>query len=791
MKISHRLAALSGFSATGLLCVAAVSYVAVTSIQSDLQGLTLQAAPLQARTLELQERTERLLGSLLKLSLAHNADEAAKARSAVAGEIERIDRLRADIRQLDPNAKLESADFRAAQDQIAKAVEQRLADADAYRKESDAARDALQGAAQAVTATRAAVAQIGTEAGQAADKAQDATRRLSNATKLALQAQTRLRDVALVVGEVDTATNRFRLGPLKEKVKAPLDSIARLEADAGGEDPLKEVRAVAAGLYDAFAKDGTGLLAARAAVLAKTEGAEAAYAAKRKAVLDPIDAQSTKLGALIDTLEVQAVKQRQALEAALKVRNEPGGVVVKSEEVSLAIRDMVGGLRLLMLAASEAEAASAHEQLKKQAAALDQDMAAMRSGLLKMNRPQLAAQVEQAAGRLGAVTGSIDKVAASKKSLLASETRMADSMAQLKTVAAHQAAAGEQQVRSVNERQAAVSAAVDARVRSSLVLIVGIAAGIIAVIAALSVVTVRLVTRRLDAAVKVAEAVSRGELIDVPKADGKDETARLMAALRSMVGTLSGIVANIRGAADQIDAGTGEISRGNQDLSTRTEQQASALQQTASSVEELTQTVRQNAESARTADQLAGSASQVAARGGAVVGEVVDTMQGISEASQKIAEIIGVIDGIAFQTNILALNAAVEAARAGEHGKGFAVVASEVRALAGKTAEAAHQVKDIVTQSVERVEAGAGLVRGAGDTMAEIVQQVQQVSRLIAEIARASDEQAESVSAVGSAVQHLDEMTQRNAALAEESTAAALQLRTQSEGLVAAISVFR
>jgi methyl-accepting chemotaxis protein len=787
MKISHRLAALSGVSAAGLLCVAAVSWFAVTSIQSDLQGLTLHAAPLQARTLELQERTERLLGSLLRLSLVHSAEDAAKARDAVTADLQAVDKLRGEIRTLDPKAQLEGADFRAAHEQIAKSLDKRLADADSYRKETESARAALAKAEQAIGTTRTAVAQIGTEAGHAADKAQDQVRRLGAHVKASLQAQTRLREVALVVSEIDTASNRFRLGPLKEKVKAPLDSLQRIEAD---EEGLKDVKTAAAAMFDAIAKDNTGLLALRAAVLAKTEGAEANYAKQRKTVLDPVETLSTKLGTMIDGFEVQSVKQRQTLEAALKLRNEPGGVVASSEEVSLAIRDMVGGLRLLMLAASEAEAEQTRAQLRADAKKLADGMTAMRNGLGKMNRPQLVQQVETALTAMGGVVSSIEQVAATKKSLLASQTQMAASLAQLKTVAAQQAAMGERQVKSVGERQAEISAAVDDRVRSSLTLILGIAGGISVILGVTSWLTVRLVKRRLESAVRVAEEVSQGRLVPVDAGQGNDETARLMAALGSMVQTLSGIVSEIRASAECIDVGTDEISRGNQDLSTRTEQQASQLQQTAASVQELTETVRRNAEWARTANQLATEARAVAARGGETVGNVVTTMQGIAESSQKISEIIGVIDGLAFQTRLLALNASVEAARAGEHGRGFAVVANEVRELAGKSAEAARQINAIVSNSVERVQAGSTLVRNAGTTMGEIVGQVHKVGELISEIARASEEQANAVSTVGRAVGHLDEMTQQNAALAEQSTAAALSLRSQAEGLTAAVAVF-
>ncbi len=791
MKIAHRLFALSAFCAAGLLCVAAVSYVAVTSIQADLQGLTQRAGPLQARTLELQERTERLLGALFRLSLMHNSDEASKASTAIHSDMQSIDRLHADIRALDPKTQGDSAEFRRANEQIARAVQQRLGDEAAYRGESESARLALKKAEEAVTVTRHAVASIGTEAGQAADKAQDALRRVGQVIKLALVAQTRLKEVALVVADVDAVTNRFRLTPLKERFKATLDSIQRLEVDPGADDPLKELRQLSARQWELVQRDNDGLLALRAKALAKQDGAEAAYTAGRKALLGPLEEQGSKLGALVDGLEVQAVKQRQTLEAALRLRNEPGGVVASSEEVALGIRDMVAGLRLLMLADNEKDAAASQTQLQQQTERLTGSMKSMRAGLQKMNRPALVQQVDQALAAMAAVATSVAKVAQSKHSVLASQAQMAQSMAQLKSVAAQQASVGQQQVKGVAERQVAVTQAVDARVQSSLLVILGIAAAITAVIAGLSWVTVRAIIRRLDAAVQVAEQVSQGQLVSVDVGlAGHDEMTRLMAALQRMVGTLRGIVGNIREASELIDVGSSEISRGNHDLSLRTEQQAAQLQQTASAVEELSVTIRNNATSARDANEVACQAREVAESGGQRVGEVVSTMQGIQEASQHIADIVGVIDGIAFQTNILALNAAVEAARAGSQGRGFAVVASEVRSLASKSAEAARQIKSIVQANVDRVAVGARQVKHAGDTMQGIVDQVQRVTALIADIASASQQQAASVSSVGSSMNQIDEMTQRNAALAEQGTAAALTLRAQAESLVRAVSVF-
>ncbi|MEN9629435.1 MAG: hypothetical protein RJA10_2662 [Pseudomonadota bacterium] len=792
MKISHRLTALSALSAAALALVASVSWFAVTSIQSDLQGLTLRAGPLQTKTYEVQERTERMMGALLRLSLVRSQADADKAVALISADSQALDTLRAEIRELDPKAAAENADFRAAQGEIANAVNKRLADEAAYLKESENARAALATAEQAVGQTRVAVQQIGVEAGKAADQAQDASRKLAHTIKQVMAAQARLREVVVAVSEVDLAANRFRLSPIKDKFKSPTDSIQALQVEAGTDDVLKDVRQVAAGLFEAATKDGTGLLALRAAALsAKTPEADAAYARQRRVILDPVEQQVAKLGTALDNTEAQAARQRQVLEAALRLRNEPGGVVGTSENVSLAIRDMVGTLRLLMLAANDGEVTAASAELKKLGEQLTADMTNMRAGLVKMGRPPLATQVDSALVAMASVAGSIGQVAATKRQLLASEALMAQSLGKLKALAAQQASLGEAQVRQMSQRQGEVVAAVDLRVQGSLIAILGIAGAAIVVTSWLSLHLIRSVTRRLNAAVHVAEQVSRGELVAVPAVDGNDEMTRLMHAMATMVGTLEGIVGNIRSAATQIHVGSGEISTGNQDLSARTERQSSQLQQTAAAVEELTTTVQRNAESARTASQLAGQASGVAAQGGQLVGSVVDTMAEIENGSKQIAAIVSVIDGIAFQTNILALNAAVEAARAGEQGRGFAVVASEVRALAGKSAEAAREVKAIVDQSVQAVTGGAGLVRDAGHTMQDIVRQVHEVSTLINQIAHASDAQAGSVASVGQAVQTLDQLTQQNAALAEQSSAAASSLRQQAEGLTQAIAVFK
>ena len=291
-------------------------------------------------------------------------------------------------------------------------------------------------------------------------------------------------------------------------------------------------------------------------------------------------------------------------------------------------------------------------------------------------------------------------------------------------------------------------------------------------------------------AVHVATAIADGNLTR-PIAVRSGDRHSLMARLSNMQDSLRKVVLNVRQNSESVATASAQIAQGNQDLSSRTEEQASALQQTAATMEQLGSTVRGNADSARQASGLAREAARVAGQGGAVVGQVVETMQGISDSSRKIGDIIGVIDGIAFQTNILALNAAVEAARAGEQGRGFAVVAAEVRTLAQRSADAAKEIKTLIGRSVDQVEQGASLVEQAGTTMADIVASIQRVSDIVTEISNAAVEQHNGIQQVGDAVSQMDQATQQNAALVEESAAAAESLQHQAQDLVVAVSAFK
>jgi methyl-accepting chemotaxis protein len=327
--------------------------------------------------------------------------------------------------------------------------------------------------------------------------------------------------------------------------------------------------------------------------------------------------------------------------------------------------------------------------------------------------------------------------------------------------------------------------------RTTQLMLLAVVLVMVALIALAGWIVLKAITEPLHEAVHVAKKIAAGDLTSTVQPDGTDETAELLTALKEMNESLMRIVTDVRIATDTIATASGQIASGNMDLSSRTEEQASSLEETASSMEELTSTVKQNADNARQANQLAVSASEVAVKGGSVVSEVVDTMGSINNSSKKIVDIIGVIDGIAFQTNILALNAAVEAARAGEQGRGFAVVATEVRNLAQRSAAAAKEIKSLISDSVDKVDAGAKLVDQAGATMQEIVDSIRRVTDIMAEITAASQEQTAGIEQVNVAITQMDDTTQQNAALVEEAAAAAQSMQNQANNLSMAVSVFK
>ncbi|HEY0957317.1 MAG TPA: methyl-accepting chemotaxis protein [Roseateles sp.] len=467
-------------------------------------------------------------------------------------------------------------------------------------------------------------------------------------------------------------------------------------------------------------------------------------------------------------------------------RNE---VFMTMVAVQTQVGEMHGGVfRTIALIGSldDAKIKSLREQLKQQVEGLARTLGALNDmpgtpadteALVKSAQPLLQAYLTKADGAIDLASVDPNTGVAAMQDAEARYKELATLIGKVvQAMGAEQQAAAETQ--QANARQRAWLFALLS------LLAAGAGMGVLLVIQ-------RKITADVHASLSLAESVAAGDLTRRAQPAGQDELAGLMRALNQMCEQLGNTVGDVMLVADSIRTASAEIASGNQDLSQRTEQTASSLEVTSSSMGQLTGTVRQSADNAQTANQLASSAADVAHRGGSVVQQVVDTMNDIAASSKRIADIIGVIDDIAFQTNILALNAAVEAARAGEQGRGFAVVAGEVRSLAGRSAAAAKEIKTLIGASVERVESGARLVQDAGSTMGEIVGAVQRVTDIMGEISAGATAQSQGIDDVNRAVTQVDDMTQQNAALVEESAAAAESLREQAQRLAQVVSQFR
>ncbi|AWL04184.1 methyl-accepting chemotaxis protein [Massilia oculi] len=458
-----------------------------------------------------------------------------------------------------------------------------------------------------------------------------------------------------------------------------------------------------------------------------------------------------------------------------------------TNRVQAEVNDIAIALRNMLLSSDAADHARQVDAIMTSRKAIDDILVQMKDALAN---PKAVALLEQMSKEAALYKTGQDAMI---KHIAAGETEAAHAMLseELRPLLRRLKQATGEQIALQNEiaSQAALEAA--ATYRSTSMLMWGLGGGALGLAALVAWRITRSITQPLGRALEVANTVAAGDLTSRIEVTSRDETGQLLQALKTMNESLARTVGTVRVGTDTIAVAAGQVAVGSQDLSSRTEQQASALEEAASSMEELTSTVRQNADNARQANVLADAASNVAARGGAVIAQVVGTMDAINASSSKINDIIGVIDGIAFQTNILALNAAVEAARAGEQGRGFAVVASEVRNLAQRSAAAAKEIKGLIGDSSGKVADGSRLVAEAGATMVEIVDSVRRVTDIMSEISSASLEQTEGIEQINVAVAQMDEGTQQNAALVEEAAAAAAALREQSTRLAQAVAVFR
>ena len=511
MNIKQKLLGNTVLMAAGIIGVAAVGLFAVTSIQSSLNELTSYSTPLQSKTLEVQERTERVMGALLKLGIATDGAEIESLSTQAEEGIKDIERINAEMKQLGASVSNDMSAFATTRAVVLQAAEKKQANTAGYNTEAKAINAALKRSEDAIAEVRQGAAKLESEADAAAALAQQASLKLNEAIKTLLAVQARMKEVTIIIAEVDMVKSRFKISPLKERMKAQTDGISAALASAGDAPLFREIQAVNAALADSFGRDATGLAALRAEALGGKD-AEAAYQKTRKAMASSIDELYAKIAGAVDGNEMQIVKQREQLNAAVGFRVQAGGLMAASSLISVDIKDVAARTRLVMMAASETELAAAQKDLGELQKQLGAGTAKLREALAKMGKPALQRSAETAAATINALGESIARVTASRRGVLDAEEQVRVAIRGLKAVAAEKSALGDKQVKSIGEAQQNTVAAVNERVGQAFLIILAMSGAAVVISLLVSVRIMLSITRPVARAAEVAQAVASGDL---------------------------------------------------------------------------------------------------------------------------------------------------------------------------------------------------------------------------------------------------------------------------------------
>ena len=793
MKIRDKLVISVLVTIAGIGAVAAVGYVSLVKTRDNIEQLTSRSTPLQMKTLEFQQLTEQLLAEFMRIRLAANREELARYAQTAEARIAAMEALGNEIQKLNPEVQADIAPFRDARGNTLAAVEQRLKDLTQFETEAGNITAALKAIEGFVTAINGEVQALSAAASKGVVSAQNSMGVHNADMKRLLTAQMTLKEMELTLNALDFVRDKDAITPLEQRFTEAVDTMSELKSGGANSQVIDQVSSTLQGMLERFRHDNTGLSALRAQMFSN-KAVQSQYATLQRAIETDLQAANAKLAAAVRPIEISLIQDRVGGERAIGFQGKAAECLAASSLISIDARELASGVRLAMLAANPEELNRARDQLQRTLARLRTSAAQVKNVLKQVQQEKLATEVDKVTSGIQTAGDGIGRIFKAKSGVLASDRQVNDVMARIKTLAAEQSSRSEARVESSARSQQEVTGEVRDGVRGAILAMAVISVVVVFVSILMGLGVMRSILGQLGGepgyASEIAHRIAGGDLTSKIETKANDRSS-LLASMKLMQEQLTATVLQIKESAESIGSGSKQIASGNADLSQRTEEQASSLEETASSMEELTSTVKHNAENARQANQLAAGASEVAVKGGDVVVQVVSTMNAITESSKKIVDIIGVIDGIAFQTNILALNAAVEAARAGEQGRGFAVVATEVRNLAQRSAAAAKEIAALIGDSVEKVEAGSKLVDSAGETMEEIVAAVKRVTDIIAEITEASHEQSSGIEQVNQAVAQMDEVTQQNAALVEQAAAAAESLQDQAQSLEAAVAVFK